>query len=133
MITERDLCRYRSIKEEVEQLKEQLSELEASMVVPRVPELTGMPGGGSGGADKIGNVVAKAEKLKDLYCRKLAVLLDLQAEIEKAIDVLEEDERQLVRLYYFKGLTWEQASGKMECSLRNVYRLRASILQKIGA
>ena len=70
MLTKYDLRKYKAIKAEIVQLQEQINELESVMVAPKIPQLTGMPFGGSSEPDKIGNIVAKASKLRDLYYEK---------------------------------------------------------------
>lgn len=131
MITKYDLRRYRSIKAETKQLEEQIEELELIMVAPRIPNLTGLPGS-HGECDKIGNIVAKAASLKESYLVKMDKLLDMQAEIEAAISVLDEKERRLIRLYYFSGLTWEEVACQMDYSWNGIHKIHRKCLKKLG-
>lgn len=130
MITKNELRQYRYIKSDIKQLEEEIKELELLMVVPGSQKLSGMPGGGGVG-DRIGELVAKADKLRRIYCRKMARLLDLKAEIETEIERLPEREQQLIRLYYFRGETWESTAVEMGISWASVHRLHKKILETL--
>lgn len=131
MITKNELRQYRYIKSDIKQLEEEIKELELLMVVPGCQKLTGMPGGGGIG-DKIGELVAKADKLRRIYRRKVSRLLDLKAEIEAAIEILNEEEQLLIRLYYFAGKTWECTAVEMGVSWATVHRDHRKILYKLA-
>lgn len=133
MLTKYDLRKYKAIKAEILQLQEQITELKSIMVAPKIPQLTGMPFGGHGEPDKIGNVVAKASKLEDLYNGKTKALIDLQATIEAAIENLDSNERQLIRLYYFSNYTWEEVAVRLNYSWQHIHRLHRAILEKLAA
>lgn len=132
MLTKYDLRKYKAIKAEILQLQEQINELESVMIAPKIPQLTGMPFGGSSEPDKIGNVVAKASKLQDLYYTKLKELVELQETIENAIAGLESQEQLLIRLYYFSNYTWEQVAVRLNYSWQHVHKLHRAILEKLA-
>ena len=133
MLTKYDLRKYKAIKAEILQLQEQINELESVMVAPKIPQLTGMPFGGSSEPDKIGNIVAKANKLRDMYYTKLTGLVELQEAIETAIAGLDNKEQLLIRLYYFSGYTWEEVAVRLNYSWQHVHRLHRAILEKLAA
>ena len=133
MLTKYDLRKYKAIKAEILQLQEQINELESVMVAPKIPQLTGMPFGGSSEPDKIGNIVAKVNKLRDLYYDKLMALVELQEAIENAIAGLDSKERLLIRLYYFSCYTWEEVAVRLNYSWQHVHRLHRAILEKLAA
>lgn len=132
MLTKYDLRKYKAIKAEIVQLQEQINELESVMVAPKIPQLTGMPFGGSSEPDKIGNIVAKANKLRDMYYTKLTGLVELQEAIENAIAGLDNKEQLLIRLYYFSGYTWEEVAVRLNYSWQHVHRLHRAILEKLS-
>ena len=132
MLTKYDLRKYKNIKAEMLELQERITELTSIMTAPRVPQLTGMPGGSHSEHDKIGNAVAKVEKLRSLYYEKLGVLADLQLTIETAIEKLPADDQMLLRLYYFSGYTWEQVTVRMGISWRSIHRRHAAILERLA-
>ena len=133
MLTKYDLRKYKAIKAEILQLQEQITELESVMVAPKIPQLTGMPFGGSSEPDKIGNIVAKVNKLRDLYNDKLMALVELQEAIENAIAGLDSQEQLLIRLYYFSSYTWEEVAVRLNYSWQHVHRLHRAILEKLAA
>lgn len=106
MLTKYDLRRYKHIKAEAEQLEEQIRELELTMIVPGCQQITGMPMYHGFDKDKIGNLVAKVTKLRNIYLDKRDKLLELQIDIEMGLDKLEHDEQRLIRLYYFNDYTF---------------------------
>lgn len=132
MLTKYDLRKYKAIKAEILQLQEQINELESVMVAPKIPQLTGMPFGGSSEPDKIGNIVAKASKLRDLYYSKLEGLMELQEEIENAIAGLNSQEQLLIRLYYFSDYTWEEVAVRLNYSWQHIHRLHRAVLEKLA-
>ena len=77
MLTKYDLRRYKHIKAEAEQLEEQIRELELTMIVPGCQQITGMPMVHGFDKDKIGNIIAKADKLRNIYLDKMDKLLEL--------------------------------------------------------
>lgn len=133
MLAKYDLRKYKAIKAEILQLQEQINELESVMVAPKIPQLTGMQFGGSSEPDKIGNIVAKANKLRDMYYTKLTGLVELQEAIENAIAGLDSKEQLLIRLYYFSGYTWEEVAVRLNYSWQHVHRLHRAILEKLAA
>lgn len=132
MITKYDLRRYRHQKANIAELKAEIEELELTMIAPRVPALTGLPGS-RGEQDKIGNVVAKVEKLRSLYISRVEAMLQDQERIEEAVATLDDREQRLIRLYYFTGITWEEVAVHLNCSWTLVHRLHRRALAKLGA
>lgn len=132
MLTKYDLRRYKHIKAEAQQLEEQIRELELTMIVPGCQQITGMPMVHGFDKDKIGNLIAKADKLRSIYLDKMDKLLELQAEVEYGLDKLEHDEQRLIRLYYFNGYTWEEVAVQMDYTWRHIHRLHKKILEKLA-
>lgn len=132
MITKNELRLYRQLKKEAKELAEQIEELELTMIVPGCQQITGMPMYHSADHDKIANVVAKAEQMRKVYFDKMNILLDLQADIEAAIEKLEPEERRLIRLYYFTGITWEEVAVQMNYCWQHVHKLHRNILVKLA-
>lgn len=132
MLTKYDLRKYKNIKAEMLELQERINELVSIMTVPRIPQLTGMPGGSHSEHDKIGNAVAKAEALRSLYFKKLGVLADLQLTIETAIEQLPADDQMLIRLYYFSGYTWVEVAARMGYEWAQIHRKHRAILERLA-
>lgn len=115
---------------EADQLK---NELDSLYIMLKSPVITGMPGGHSADADKIGNVVAKIEEKEARYLGKLNVILNEEKVIEKAIDELKDArERTVMRYRYISGYIWEEICVKAHYSWQHIHRLHASALKKLS-
>lgn len=108
MITKHDLKNYRNLKIKIRLLKEQIEDLSGAIISPKSVKITGMPMEHSADPDKFGNTIALIEKLTVVYNNKLKRCLEQQSKIEAAVEALNDDEQNLIRLYYFQGLTWEE-------------------------
>ncbi len=131
MITKHDLRNFRSLRIKIRLLREQIDELSETMIVPATAKITGMPMSPSADHDKIANSLALMEKLTAQYEYKLKKCLEEQAYIESAVETLYDDEQNLIRLYYFRGLPWEKVCCYMHCSWTTVHRHHKRILEKL--
>lgn len=126
------LRNYQAIKRELEQLRMQLEELEATMYSPKAQQLTGMPFSGStrmGSA--LESMTVKHMELVERYRVKVAELTAEQLEIETAIESLDGTARTLMRFRYIEGLTWEEVCVKMSYSWRQTHRLHRKALEML--
>lgn len=130
MVTKNELRQYRALKDEIVQLYEEIHELDMMMVVPSVQNLSGMAGAHLT-TDKIGEVIARADELRKRYLDKMSILLDMKARIESEVDALDEDEQVLIRLYYFRGMTWEAVAATMMLSWNALHHRHRKILRKL--
>ena len=130
MLTKNELRQYRNLKDEINQLLEEIRELDMMMVVPSVQKLSGMPSA-HGMTDRIGEVIARADILRNQYFDKMAALLNLKAKIEAEVDALDADDQVLVRLYYFRGITWEAVAATMHLSWNALHHRHRKILRKL--
>lgn len=130
MLTKDDLRQYRHLKEEVLQLAEEIRELDMMMVVPSVQNLSGMPGAHMT-TDKIGEVIARADALRKRYFDSMSILLEQKAKIEAEVDALDADDQILIRLYYFRGMTWEAVAATMCLSWNALHHRHRKILRKL--
>ena len=114
---------------EADQLKDELDSL---YIMLKSPVITGMPGGHSADADKIGNVVAKIQEKEARYLGKLNVILDEEKVIEEAIDKLKDPrERTVMRYRYISGLKWEEICVKAHYSRKHIHRIHSNALKNI--
>lgn len=130
MITKNDLRQYRQLKDEILQLAAEIKELDLLMVVPTIQNLSGMPGAHQT-TDKIGEVVGRADDLRKRYIAKMSILLELKAQIEAEVDALDADEQVLIRMYYFRGMTWEAVACEMHISWNTLHYRHRNILRKL--
>lgn len=131
-MTKDDLRAYKALRQERDHLAQLIEELEAVLYGPKVPTIDGMPrGGGFDNSHVIDKIGDKHDKLKKLYEAKVAELDARMAEIEAAIEPLAPTERDLIRLHYFQGLTWEEVAVRMSYSWRHVHRIHGAIIAKL--
>lgn len=114
-MTKDDLRRYGNIQRELADIAKRLKALEESkgchgMAYDDSPHQRGDP------------LSEKKDALEQLYRRKQCVLLEEQAAVENAIDVLPPELRRLMRLRYLDGLTCEQVCVELPCSWDTFHR-----------
>jgi len=130
-----DFRNYRPLLLEVQQLKEQLQTLEASIYSPRGQRFTTTPTAPTRDRPTMDGPVARHIRLVELYEEELAEKEAKQFAIEQAIQGLEDTaERVVMRERYIAGRGWSAVIGKMQklgYSERQVYRLHGSALWKL--
>ena len=131
-MTKERLRQYQHIAREKAQIEDMLLDLDNAMTAPRVPALDGMPHGKTVQGSLIETLVARRDELVRHYQAKLDELATALLEIETAIETLEPVERQLMRLRYIKGHTWEEICVEMSYSWRQTHRLHAQALAKLA-
>lgn len=109
-MTKEELRQHRSIKMEICQLERRINELK-----------------------RLGENSGKVEILLSLYTSKLESLITSQLRIEKAIEVLNPTERELIRLRYIDGYDWIDVSYTIHYEISQTYRIHAIALQKLKA
>ena len=131
-MTKERLRQYQHIAREKAQIEDMLLDLECAMTAPRVPSLDGMPHGHTVQGSLIETLVARRDELVRRYQAKLEELATAMLDIEEAIEALDPVERQLMRLRYIKGHTWEEICVEMSYSWRQTHRLHAEALAKLA-
>ena len=106
-MTKEELRLYRSIKLEICQIERRIAEM------------------GRLGRDDI------TQPLCALYREKIAVLIDGQMKIEKAIEALNPTERELMRLRYIDGADWTEVAATINYEWAQTHRVHARALAKI--
>lgn len=125
-----DLIKYSKIKDELEQIKEKLDEIEATYTQVKAVCIDGMPKGNSV-RDSLGDAIAKIESIREIYNYKISQLIEIQIKIENVIDKLDGDERILMRKRYIDGLKWEDVCREINYSWKTTHRMHNRILEKI--
>ena len=120
------LEQYRELCLEIKELedeKESLSELASSWTIsPRRIQGTA--------SDVTANLADKLLQLAEIIAKRINELVLMRIEVEKFIDKLPIQDSLFLRLYYVRGLTWEQTAEKMGYTVRHVMRMRSKILNK---
>lgn len=133
-MTKERLRQYLLIKQEKEQLEDQLRELEAAMYCPKVPKMSALPSAPSK-ENAIENMAIRHEELRRRYETKIAELDSEKLAIETAISSLDPTARMLMRYRYFKGLTWEEVCVSLNYSWTQTHRIHAralKLLENVG-
>lgn len=130
-----DFRNYRMLVWEVQQLKEQVATLEASLYSPKGQRFTSTPRASGGIKSTMDGAVARHIKLYDLYKEELANKEAKQLAIEQGIQSLgDTPERVIMRELYIRGSKWPAVIRKMQslgyCE-RTAYYLHGQALLKL--
>jgi DNA-directed RNA polymerase specialized sigma subunit len=129
-MTKERLKNYANLKEEREQLRRQLDELEATLYYPKIQRLNGMPSAPSK-ENTLELMVARHLELQDKYEAKIAEMTAEMLLIEEAIEALEPTARMLLRYRYLDGLKWEEVCVRMNYSWMQTHRIHANALNQL--
>ena len=121
---------YASLKEEREQLRRQLDELEATLYYPKIQRLNDMPSSPSK-ENTLELMVARHIELQERYEAKIAEMTKEMMLIEEAIDALDPTARMLLRYRYLDGLKWEEVCVRMNYSWMQTHRIHANALNQL--
>ena len=131
-MTKERLRRYRDLLLEKKQLDKQLETIEAALFNPKIQQLKQTPRAQSQG-NATEDLANKHMELLDYYRNKLAELAMEELAIEESIERLPFRERKVLRAYYIRGLTWEEAAVAVGYTWRHVHRVHSSALQLLAA
>lgn len=127
-----DFINYRMLTNEVRQLRDQLTTLEASLYSPKGQRFTSTPHAASGPKKTMEDAVAGHMRLEQLYHEKLTEQEAQLYAIEAALDSLADPaQRVIMRERYVLGHSWVHICDKMRSqgySERQVYRLHGFAL-----
>ena len=121
---------YASLKEEREQLRRQLDELEATLYYPKIQRLNDMPSSPSK-ENTLELMVARHVELQERYEAKIAEMTKEMLLIDAAIDALDPTARMLLRYRYLDGLKWEEVCVRMNYSWMQTHRIHANALNQL--
>lgn len=130
-MTKEQLMEYRSIRREIDQIREIMRQMRLEAEGLRAVSLTGMPGAAGKQTDRVGAAIARYLEASQPYADKLDALTAKQAEIEYAIASLPQLEREMMRYRYLQGMRWEDICVRMHYSWRQVHRLHAAALKRL--
>lgn len=148
MITKSELEEYRHFKQELSALArqieitaEQIETLQGWIRLPgsKIPPTCDEPlNNGNSIPRQLSAPIIKLEELqarlrqrKALYAAIVNKSLNLLTDIEIAVNNLSTEERTLIRLHYFCGLSWNKVAKEMICDRATVFRLRNAALKKL--
>ena len=129
-MTKERLRAYQKNKQEQEQLRQQLEEIEAALYYPKIQRITDMPSAPVTGNPQEDLAIRHIE-LQERYRAKLEELAGEQLAIEKAIETLDQTQRLLMRYRYLEGLKWEEVCIKIGYSWTQTHEHHGRALQKL--
>lgn len=92
-----------------------------------------VPAFGGGNSDKLGNIVAKIVDLENEINEAVDVYVDKQREIGRLLEKLEDaDQVAVLHKRYFEDKPWEQIACEMHMTYRNVCYIHGRALQEMG-
>lgn len=132
-MTKERLRRYREIKQEARQLRDQLEEIESRLYSPKGQLLTGMPSAPSHEGGTITEVlIDRHAQLVQMYQEQLARLNEEQLAVETAIESLEDPTaRRLLRYRYIDGLKWEEVCVRIRYGWSQTHELHSQALKQL--
>lgn len=131
-MTKERLRRYRDIKREAKQIKEQLEEVESRLYSPKGQQLTGMPSAPSpGGSTITESLIERHAQLVQHYREQLARLEEEQLAVETAIESLPPTARTILRYRYIDGLKWEEVCVLMHYSWTQTHEIHGRALEQL--
>ena len=130
-MTGEQLREVRAAYKERKQLEEKIVEFEFMRVSPRTAVYGTERVQTSARGDMQPDTIAKLDELIATYNAKLKACVELIAEFESALEVVNSKERRILRMYYIDGMTWEQVCVEANMSWTNLHRMRKKALGKI--
>lgn len=122
----------RSITFEIELIEERLTRLRSAM--ERATSILQVKGGNNGSqvADKIGDQTAKYIDLEETHINALIALEAEISSISNEINKLPDNQQKIMKLRYFKGLSWKEIAKRTNYTQDHCIRLQKSALELIS-
>ena len=128
----KELQEYIETKRELDIIKDKIEYLEEKKTSIKSMIIDDMPKGESFENDRLGALLGEIEELLNIYHEKQIRLLKQQRAIENTIDKLEDAvDRNIMRLRYIDGYTWERLCVLMNYSWNGIHKKHRKILEKI--
>jgi DNA-directed RNA polymerase specialized sigma24 family protein len=130
-MTKQELRQCRKISKELAQLDGIIAALQQRLFSPKAPRLSHAPVKPTGGRSDFTDISNKKVDIEEIYTEKRAALAELLVRFEVAIEILDSDERRLMRGRYIEGDSWKQIANKMNYGKRHITRMHGRILRKL--
>lgn len=121
------LKRYRKAVRREQDILDEIQRLRADKMFPSVCN-DGMPRGSSQTdlSDYAANIDEAIEELKEERLEKIKIYREIAMRIRCMKD---EDEQEVLRMRYIKGMKWEEVAIKMNYSYRGVLKIHGKALE----
>lgn len=131
-MTKERLKKYTALKRERDLLLERIEEIDAQLYKHRTQNLSGMPTAHDVPNDHQEALIEKKQKVLDKYTAFMLRIEDELLTVETAIEAVEDPTaRELLRLKYIDGLTWEEVCVRIGYEWTHTHRLHARALEKL--
>lgn len=135
MNTKQYLKQAYRLNELIKSNQEELSELKESVLsIPGIDYSTEkIQNSKSSGDAGYVNIISKIYDLEKSINSDIEKMFDLKNEIRSVInDVIDNDEKLVLRLRYINFNTWEEISNKLNVSVRTIHRTHSSALLNVN-
>lgn len=121
------LRKYRRAVRREQEILDEIQKLRADKMFPSVCN-DGMPRGSSQTdlSDYMAEIDAAIEDLKKERLEKIKIYREIEMRIRCMKD---EDEQEVLRMRYIKGMKWEEVAEKMKYSYRGVLKIHGRALE----
>lgn len=86
---------------------------------------------GTAEQDRTAGMVAEIVRLENEIEQLTPYIEYKRDELARELDYLEFEQREIMRLYYFAGLTWSEVANTMHQAISTCFRHRASAIKKL--
>lgn len=126
------LRQYLTAYNEAQRIGSDIARLRIRYAYPSAIQYSDMPKAHNTEHD-LSDYAAKVQLLEQDLNRKMNECIRVEVEIRQSIDQLPDDrERELLRLRYIDGMTWEAIAVVMGYALRHVHRIHGNALHNMS-
>jgi len=132
-LTKQELKDYYWLKLNIKKLEQRIEELE-TIAMKQTSRLKNDADArvSHGAHDRMGDIVAEIEDLKDGLQEQLKKFYETMTRIEQAIEYLPAREQYLIRAKYIEMRTWEQIAVDMGYSWQHVHKIHSEALKLLA-
>lgn len=127
------LREFRKKNAEIKSLMNRVEEMRALIASPSVSKFEPVFGHSSNEGSAIERAAERLIELTERYYGVVADYFEVQQHIEEAFEILEPEEREIMRCYYIDALSWEEVCEITHYSwVHVVNRIHNRALQKLA-
>ena len=127
-MTRSEFNQCRKLMFEVKELEEAV-ELESRVYYPKIPTLTGLPKPTD--LERDAGVIKHLEHVEQLK-RSREKLYAMRIRAEEAIEILDDtDTRRIMRMFYLRGMKWDEIADAMFMDVSSCFRKRNKALEQL--
>ena len=122
------LQRYQTAYREAQDTEQRITQLRLKYAAPAAIEYSDMPKAHNSEHD-LSDYIVKMDALTDRLISKYTRCMAIEADILERLDMMEkQEEREVLRLRYVDGKTWEEIARHIGTVERNVYYIHGRAL-----